>query len=187
MRRMWCGPHDPDPVVAQIGAVRLGLEGDYPLLGSYRAFIPPVDRFGERYPLDPYFTNLTGITEADIQTEGVPLEKALADLDTFAEGGDFWSWGKDELNMLAISCYALGIQPPIPARRFDNAAKLLLASGMPLEDLATVNSGRLADYHGIDHPPLRGHDALDDALSIAYTLQHLLRVGKLEAQAFHRS
>ena len=28
-QRFWCGPHDPDPVVAQVGAVLLGLEGDF--------------------------------------------------------------------------------------------------------------------------------------------------------------
>lgn len=34
-RRFWCAAHDPDPVIAQIGAVRLGLEGDFPLSVSY--------------------------------------------------------------------------------------------------------------------------------------------------------
>ncbi len=33
-RRFWCGAHDPDPVIAQIGAVQLALEGDFALLGS---------------------------------------------------------------------------------------------------------------------------------------------------------
>lgn len=37
-RRFWCAAHDPDPVIAQIGAVRLGLEGDFPLLGTYKAY-----------------------------------------------------------------------------------------------------------------------------------------------------
>jgi hypothetical protein len=41
------------------------------------------------------------------------------------------------------------------------------------------------DYYGVERPPLRGHDALDDALSIAYTLQHLLRIGALSPQDFH--
>lgn len=61
-RRFWCAAHDPDPVIAQIGAVRLGLEGDFPLLGTYKAYICPVDRHGERYAIDPFFTRLTGIT-----------------------------------------------------------------------------------------------------------------------------
>lgn len=183
-RRFWCAAHDPDPVIAQIGAVRLGLEGDFPLLGTYKAYICPVDRHGGRYVIDPFFTRLTGITGEIIETEGVPLQQALSSFDSFSEGAQCWSWGKDELNMVAISCYVAGIQPPIPAGRFDNAVKLLLAAGMPVEDLAKTPSNRLADYYGVEHPPLQGHDALDDALSVSYTLQHLLRGGKLTPEAF---
>lgn len=183
-RRFWCAAHDPDPVIAQIGAVRLGLEDDFPLLGMHRAYIRPVDRFGNRYPLDPFFTELTGITEDNMDTEGVALGEALADVDRFSGGARFWSWGKDELNMVAISCYVAGIQPSIAANRFDNAVKLLIAAGMPVEDLAKTPSNRLAEYYGVEHPPLRGHDALDDALSVAYTLQHLMKAGMLRPDVF---
>jgi len=86
--------------------------------------------------------------------------------------------------MIAISCYVEGIQPPIPAQRFDNAVKLLLAAGMPVEELARTPSNKLADYYGVKHPELRGHDALDDARSVAYTLQFLLQSGKLLPSAF---
>lgn len=183
-RRFWCAAHDPDPVIAQIGAVRLGLEGDFPLLGTYKAYICPVDRHGERYAIDPFFIRLTGITGEIIEAEGVPLQEALSSFDSFTEGAQCWSWGKDELNMVAISCYVAGIRPPIPAGRFDNAVKLLLAAGMPVEDLAKTPSNRLADYYGVEHPPLQGHDALDDALSVSYTLQHLLRGGTLRPEVF---
>lgn len=183
-RRFWCAAHDPDPVIAQIGAVRLGLENDFPVLDRFKAYVRPVDRFGRRYALDPFFTKLTGITEEDIQREGMPLAEALADLDSFSEGARLWSWGKDELNMVAISCYVAGIPFSIPASRFDNAVKLLLAAGMPVEDLAKTPSNKLAEYYGVDHPPLRGHDALDDALSISFTLQHLMRLGRLRPQTF---
>lgn len=68
------------------------------------------------------------------------MQAALLGFERFSDGARCWSWGKDELNMVAISCYVVGIQPPIPARRFDNAVKLLLAAGMPLEDLAKTPS-----------------------------------------------
>lgn len=185
-RRFWCAAHDPDPVIAQIGAVKLGLEADFPLLGTHRSYVQPIDRFGRRYPLDPFFTQLTGITEDDLETEGLGLAEALANIDRFSDGARFWSWGKDELNMVAISCYVAGIKAPIPANRFDNAVKLLVAAGMPQEDLARTPSNKLADYYRVEHPPLRGHDALDDALSVTYTLQHLLRSGKLRPDVFDR-
>lgn len=185
-RRFWCAAHDPDPVIAQIGAVRLGLEDDFPLLATHKAYVRPIDRFGRRYALDPFFTKLTGITEDDIETEGVALGDALADVDRFSGGARFWSWGKDELNMIAVSCYVAGIQPSIPATRFDNAVKLLIAAGMPIEDLARTPSNKLAEYYGVEHPPLQGHDALDDALSVTYTLQHLMKTGKLRPDVFDR-
>ncbi len=183
-RRFWCAAHDPDPVIAQIGAVKLGLDDDAPILDRFSAYVRPIDRFGNRYRLDPFFTGLTGITEDDIEGKGVSLGEALDAVDHFSDGARFWSWGKDELNMVAISCYVAGIPPSIPAGRFDNAVKLLLAAGMPIEDLARTPSNKLANYYGVEHPPLRGHDALDDALSVAYTLQHLLRTGRLQRDAF---
>lgn len=185
-RRFWCAAEDPDPVIAQIGAVKLGLEDDFPILGTFMVYVVPIDRNGNRYALDPFFTKLTGITEENLETEGVSLSEALVRVDDFSEDARFWSWGKDELNMVAISCYVEGVEPTIPASRFDNAVKLLLAAGMPVEDLARTPSNKLADYYEVDHPPLKGHDARDDALSVAYTLQHLLRRGKLQAGAFDK-
>lgn len=183
-RRYWCAADDPDPVIAQIGAVKLGLEDDFPILDTFMVYVVPMDRYGHRYLLDPFFTKLTGITNEQILAEGISLAEALADLDAFSEGSRFWSWGKDELNMVAISCYVAGIQPSIPASRFNNTAQLLIAAGMPIEDLAKTPSNKLAKYYDIDHTPLRGHDARDDALSVAYTLQHLLRDGKLHVSTF---
>lgn len=182
--RFWNGPHDPDPLVAQIGAVKLGLDGEFPVLDRLRSYVVPIGRDGARCRLDPLFTRLTGVTEADIDTRGQPLGQALKRLDGFSEGARLWSWGKDELNMVAIGCYVEGIAPPIPIGRFGNACDLLLAAGMPYDDLKTTRSNTLAAYFKIDHPPLRGHDALDDALSVAFTLQHLLRTGALPLSAF---
>jgi DNA polymerase III epsilon subunit-like protein len=181
--RLWCGADDPDPVVAQIGAVKLGLASDFPILETVKLTVRPIDRFGAAFAVDRYFTELTGITGQDLEAEGIALAEALDGLDRFAEGARFWSWGKDELFMLGVSCYIAGIEPPIPARRFDNAVKLMLAAGMPAADLAKTRSGQLADYFGIAHPALRAHDALDDARSLALALQHLLRTGRVDAAA----
>jgi DNA polymerase III alpha subunit (gram-positive type) len=178
--RFWCGPHDPDPVVAQIGAVTLSLENDFPILDTLRIFVTPVDRNRKRYPLDPFFTQLTNITESDLQEHGVPLAEALAKVSNFASGSRLWSWGKDEFNMVAISCYVAGIEPPIPATNFANACNLLLKAGMPYDDIKRVRSSGLSAYFELDTPPLKSHDALDDARNIAYVLQHLLRKQMLD-------
>lgn len=177
--RFWCGPHDPDPVVAQIGVAKIGLEGDFPLLDTLRLYVVPRDRHGKRFTLDPFFTKLTGIAEETIEQKGVSLKEALERTKDFASGARLWSWGKDEFNMVAISCYVEGLMPPIPATQFGNACALLLKAGMPYEDIKKTRSNRLADYFNIEHPPLQGHDALDDALSVAYVLQALIQQEKL--------
>jgi DNA polymerase III epsilon subunit-like protein len=183
-QNFWCGPFDPDPVIAQIGAAKLALGDDFPILDTTRLFVKPIDRHGRAYAIDPFFTRLTGITEETIATQGMTLEGAIEELDRFSDGAQLWSWGKDELNMMAISCYVANIAAKIPAHRFDNACKLLLRAGMPYEDMKKTRSNRLADYYGLKHPPLKGHDALDDALSVTYVLQHLLKAGKLSAEHF---
>ncbi|WP_394688979.1 exonuclease domain-containing protein [Hoeflea sp.] len=178
-QRFWCGPRDPDPVIVQIGAVRLGLKDDFPLADSFSVLIKPIDRHGLPYPIDPFFTRLTGITAEAIEDKGMELMEALDAFHRFTNGDRIFSWGKDEFNLIAISAYVAGIAPPIPVTRFSNACDLLLAAGMPYDDLRTTRSNTLPAYFEVDHPPLKAHDATDDARAVAYTLQHLLRLGKL--------
>ena len=180
--RFWCGPQDPDPVIVQIGAVKLGLEGEFPILETIMLFIKPIDRYGDGYEIDPFFTQLTGISKEIINEKGKELQATLDNLDNFSGGANFWSWGKDEFNMLAISCYVENICPPIPAKRFDNACKLLLRAGMPQEDLNKTRSNNLMAYYGLDSSKLSAHGALDDALSVASVLQYLLVKGALNAR-----
>lgn len=182
--RFWNGPFDPDPVVAQIGLVKIGLEGDFPLVESLRLFVVPRTRQGQRCALDSHFVKLTGIDEQKLDEKGVPLAAALHQIIDFAGGARLWSWGKDEFNMVAISCYVEGIGPPIPIGQFGNACDLLLKAGMPYDDIKRTRSNSLSSYYEFNHEMLRGHDALDDALSVAYTLQHLLQNGALKASDF---
>ncbi|SPJ23641.1 exonuclease [Palleronia abyssalis] len=182
-QRFWCGPRDPDPVIAQIGLVKLGLEGDFAMGETLRTHVVPRNRNGDRQPLDPLFIRLTGITEADIDA-GLQLADALEQVRAFADGARLWSWGKDEFNAVAISCYVEGIAPPLPIKMFANACDLLLSAGMPYEDLIKTRSNTLAGYYGLDQSQFQGHDALGDALSVASVLQHLLRDGALDPAAF---
>ena len=164
--------------------MKLGLGDGFPILETLRIFIKPIDRHGQLIGLDPFFTKLTGITNEQIADHGVPLADALDETDRFSSGAQFWSWGKDELNMMAISCYIAGIAPVIPASRFENACNLLLAAGMPYDDLKKTRSTSLAAYYGVELPEAQDHDALSDALSVTHVLRHLLNDGALNAQAF---
>lgn len=179
----WCGPHDPTPTVVQIGAVKIGLEKGLPIKETKTIYITPKDRHGKPCVLDPFFTELTGITQQDIDDKGINLETALNELDQFSKGSLLWSWGCDERYMVAISTYIHNILPSIPANRFDNAKKLMFKAGMPYEDIIKTNSGRLASYYNLEQASqISEHDGLSDALSITYALQHLESKGRLEAQ-----
>ncbi len=183
-QRFWCGPEDPDPTIVQIGAVQLALEGEFAPGDEFDVLIHPRDRTGAFAVLDPHFTWLTGITLEQVEERGLPLADALARFQAFAGDHRCWSWGKDELNMLAISCWVEGIAPPIGPKRFGNAAGLLLASGMDREVVTPLRSNTICEALGVSTPPLQVHDALGDAKSVAYALQHLLRKGPLRPEHF---
>jgi hypothetical protein len=186
-RRFWMGPHDPDPVVAQIGAVRLGLTGDFGIGPGFSQLVQPVDRFGRPIALHPAFTQLTGITQQAIDTDGLPLGPALAAFDAFTDGVTIWSWGKDELHLMAISPWIAGIPAPIAPQRFGNACSLLLRAGVPLETITTLRSHNLCAHFGLPQPAGRAHDALCDAQSVATVLQHLLATRRLTPDDFRNT
>lgn len=183
-RRFWCGPYDPDPIVVQIGAVKLDVADTFQPIEELKLYISPVDRYGKQAEIPKFFTNLTSITPEQVASEETLLADAIATLSDFADGAKFWSWGKDELNLLAVSCYVAGIPPILPADRFDNACKLLLKAGMRYEDIQKTRSGDLASYFKLTDQQESRHDGLDDARSIAKVLQFLLDSGKLSSSDF---
>ena len=184
-QRFWCGPYDPDPVVVQIGAVRLNLDAPFDIDARRAWLIAPKDRFGRPVVPDPFFTRLTGVTAEALHT-APGLATVLDELAAFADGATIWSWGKDELNLMAITCYVQGLPPPIPAARFGNLCTLLLRAGMPYDVLKTTRSNTLPAHFGLSFPDLRAHDALDDALALGFVSRHLLRNGQLVAADFRR-
>lgn len=179
-QRFWCGPEDPDPVAVQIGAVKLALSPEAEVLETWEQIIVPPSRSGAVPAIHPFFTKLTAIDEARITREGVPLEDALTRFDAFSGGAPFWSWGKDEFNLLAISSYVAGFAPPIPAIRFGNAVHLFVAAGFDAETIHGLRSPGLPAFLGLDSSGLIAHDALGDARAVAMAVQHLIRTQRLD-------
>lgn len=182
--RYWNGPFDPDPVIAQIGAVKLDLLGSFEILDTLTLHVTPQDRNGGNSAISPFFSRLTGISEEVLASRGTDLADALVRLDEFSEGVRLWSWGKDELNMVAISCWIAGIAPPFRPGRFGNACSLMLKAGMSYEVVKTTRSTTLAERLGVETPALKAHDALADALGVAYSVQTMLRRSALLSADF---
>ncbi|MBV7377420.1 exonuclease [Maritimibacter sp. DP4N28-5] len=183
-QRFWCGPNDPDPVLVQIGAVKLGLEEDCPIGATFERIVTPRGRDGNVLAPSALFTKLTGIDKARIAAEGVGLAPALEALGDFANGARIWAWGNDEHFAVAISCYVAGIDPPLPVTAFGNATQLFQRAGLPVDDIHQLRSDKLAAHFGLPDDDLAAHDALGDALSTARALQHLLRRGHLAPNDF---
>ena len=184
-QRFWCGPDDPDPVLVQIGAVRLALAEDFPILDRIEQVVIPRDRQGAEWPLSELFTRLTGLNRSRLAKDGIELGPALLALDRFAAGDTIWAWGNDEIFAVAISCYLAGIKPPIPATQFGNATRLLVKAGVAKDEVHSLRSNTLCAHFGISDDGAQAHDALGDALSVAHVLQHLLRMGQLKPEDFN--
>ncbi|WP_299048563.1 exonuclease [uncultured Tateyamaria sp.] len=179
-QRFWCGPLDPDPVVFQIGAVRLSLDPPFDALARFEVLIRPMGRDGAPMQLHPLNATLTGVSDDRLAREAVPLAEALDRFAAFAGEDRIWAWGKDEFNLMAISCYVAGIAPPIPATRFGNAPELFLEAGVPLDVIHSLRSNTMLDHFGLTLPDARGHDALGDARMVAEVLRHLMQEGRLD-------
>ncbi len=149
------------------------------MLATFECLVRPPARNGGTSAVPPFFEKLTGVSADRINAEGVDLSVALSQLEDFADGGPFWSWGKDEFNLLAISCFVAGITPPISVKRFGNAVHLLRLAGVPDDELVTLRSNTMTDYFDLPRPKRPGHDALGDAESVALVLQHLIRTDRL--------
>ncbi|MEM1077102.1 MAG: exonuclease [Pseudomonadota bacterium] len=173
--RQWRGPLDPDPIVLRIAAVPLYLAPPFELGPGAQYLMRPLDRTGQQIVLDPEVTARSGITEADMATRSMSVPEALLALDRLSGGGRILSWGKDELHLMAIGCYAAGFKPPIPVGRFGNAAALLHKAGVPLQDLETVPRREVAAL--CDLPPVEAASGTEAVTSVARALQELLRRG----------
>lgn len=178
-QRFWCGPSDPDPTVVQIGAARMDLAAPYQVTERFSVLVRPHDRHGAAVVPDPVFVALTGLAADRIAAEGCDLARAMAAFEAFCGTAMVWSWGKDELNLMAISTYVAGIPANMPARRFGNACRLLVQAGVPLAEVQALRSHTLCAHFGLPAPPGKPHDALHDALSVARVLAYLLSADRL--------
>ena len=181
-RRFWCGPDDPDPLLVQIGAVRLSLEPPFPLRETFDLIVRPVGRDGPVQP-SAFFSRLTGIDAERVARDGVPLVEALARFAAFVGDAAAYSWGKDEITSLAPACFVAQVPCPIPVAQFRNAAALVETAGVPLETVHGLRSHTLPAHFGLPAEP-EAHDGLADARGVARVLAHLLSEGRLTASDF---
>jgi len=156
MARCWMAPGEFQEVV-QIGAVKLDAESLAVLDELDLLVIPRINR-----ALSPYFTKLTGISDADLATRGIDFADAYARFLDFAEGGAIAAFGRDD-SVLDANLRLYGIRGARPLPPFQDMRRWFAACGLDPRGLHSCDIGPLLGV------PFQGqtHNALDDARSIA--------------------
>lgn len=161
------------PEIIQIGAVCLDIERDCTEVGHFECLVRPT----VNPHLSPYITDLTGISQCDVDDKGLSFTDALAGFLAFIENSSssqLISYGRDGW-VMGINCRLN--ESPIPNVFMSeiNLRDVFVARGICP---ASVISSELPDYLGFS-PTENAHDALADARAVADALRHLLAENRL--------
>ena len=162
--RRWSGPNEYRELV-EIGAIKVAPE-DLTELAAFDVYIRP-----EKNPiLSDYFIELTGITQATVDAEGVPLKTALRRFAEWCGNLPLYSYGADERVLIENSGLA-GITFPFDAGQFSDVRTVFQRRGIPAE---RYTSGTIVAAFGVK-PVRRAHNAANDARTILDGLRLLGR------------
>ncbi|MBE0696439.1 MAG: exonuclease domain-containing protein, partial [Anaerolineaceae bacterium] len=159
--------------IIQIAAVRVALSGGMVEEASFNRLVRP-----QKNPiLSEYIRGLTGISQAAVDSEGVPFAEAFADFTRFIGEGAYplFSWG-DDPGVLRENCELGGLPFPVFEGGFHDIRDVLENSGI---QTAQYSSGTVwqALELGMD---LAAHDALNDVHSLLATLHALEKQGRVD-------
>lgn len=164
VERGWSGPKEHREIV-QIGAVKIDTK-DWREVDAFSVLVKPVIN----PTLSDYFVELTGITQAEVDEQGLNLADALNDFVRFAEDATWVLSNGDDRRVVAKNCALISLPCPLPLNNFRNLHPLLpqLLNGND----QPISSGRLVDFIGAQGDEIE-HQAISDARTIARTLQML--------------
>ena len=166
MARHWLEPGQFKEVV-QIGAVRLDGR-DLSVLDEFDVLVRP--RINPE--LSGYFETLTGITNADVAARGVDFADAYARFAAFAADGPICAFGHDEW-ILEENLRLYGITDYKRLPRFEDLRTWFAACNVDPRGMLSCESGPSLGiaFQG------RMHNALDDARSMAASMEEMVRRG----------
>lgn len=170
-QRGWSGEGEEREIV-QIGALILSDDDALGEAGAFDALVRP--RINPE--LSDYFIDLTGITQARLDAEGVSFELALARLDAFFDGvnGQIYSMGPDH-DVIEHNCALYDVAYPFDNSRFSNMRPFLEKTvGV---EVSRADSSQLPQYLDFENPGI-AHQGIFDCRCIAETLRILRRQGQ---------
>lgn len=162
LARDWSGPGE-FPEIVQIGAVRVGTTPSWREDGNFNVLVRPTF-----YPaLSSYFTALTGLEQAKVDTVGIPFAGALQRFARFVGTIPALAFGRDG-EYLSRNCDRHGLPSPLAGKVADIRADLCSRSGIPL-----MMSSELPAALGFEASG-PSHDGLSDARAVANAIRRLL-------------
>jgi len=170
--RRWSEPWEHREII-QIAALKVDLGQGCREIACFDRLVSP-----RRNPrLSSYITGLTGITQAEVDTHGVPYTGAYCDFYDFCEQGrlPLYSWG-DDPGVLRENCSLAGLPFGDYPAGFHDIRDVLEAAGI---DTQPYSSGTVYQALGLVFPHA-SHNALNDVRSLAVTLTELLRRGLVQ-------
>jgi inhibitor of KinA sporulation pathway (predicted exonuclease) len=172
MARHWLEPGQFKEVV-QIGAVRLDGKS-LAVLEEFELLVRP--RINPA--LSPYFEKLTGITNAEVAARGVDFADAYRRFAAFVGDEPITAFGHDE-RILAENLRLYGIADVRPLPRFWDLRDWFAACNI---DPRGLLSCEIAPALGLSFKG-RAHNALDDARSMAASMEEAMRRGAVRPAA----
>lgn len=160
----WSGPGQFKEIV-QIGAGRFDFSS-MKIIDEFSILVKPV----KNPVLSDYFIDLTGITNEDIQKDGVDLRTAVEQLLAFAGHAPLVSYGGDHV-IVNEDCKLKGIGLQVDGI---NIRPWILEHGASHGITPSINSGKLAATLGVKIDTIQEHNALHDVRSIAAAYAYLV-------------
>ena len=162
--RQWRGPNEYKELV-QIAAAKVESD-NFSEVDAFSVYICP--RINPK--LSDFFINLTGITQAKVDSEGIDFNTAIKKFAAWSENLPLCSFGAD-VNIIIENCKLLGIDCPFDFARFSDIRKLFKKYGIPADNYLSSTIIRAFGQE----PTRRGHEALNDVRSIIDGLKELAK------------
>ncbi len=170
--RKWSQPWEHREII-QIAAIKMALGEKVVETGCFDCLVKP-----KCNPLlSPYITSLTGIQQSEMDAQGVGFAEALAAFYTFCEQGrsPLFCYGEQDPLVFDENYVLNNLGPPAFPAGMHDICLILEQAGI---DTRLYTSGTVYQAVGIEFN-LAAHNALNDVRSLALTLRHLIKIGKI--------
>lgn len=158
----WSRPNEYREIV-QIGAISVDTK-QFVEIDHINLFIKPV----KNQILSEYFSNLTGISQKDIDKNGISYKEAILKFSSWCGHYSIYSFGGDEEN-IEENCEFAGIRFPFNKSRFHDIKDIFRNYGISVDQ---YDSGNIVEAFG-KKAIFRNHNALNDVRILLDGLREL--------------